>query len=397
MIHIKEKQDCCGCEVCSQACPKNAISMNIDSQGFLYPKIDKTCCIDCHICEKVCPQLQIIEKRIPAYTYAVKNSNENIREKSSSGGVFSLFAEDTIKKGGVVYGAVFDKNWDVVHARIDKLDDIWKLRGSKYVQSRMTGIYQSVKRDLEDGIPVLFSGCHCHVAALLGFLRKKYSNLTTVDVICGGVPSPRIWRDSLEEEISANGKGTTIQNISFRDKRESWRNYHFKIDLSAPKNNGSHNKEIRSISTNIWEHTFMLSWLKQFITRPSCNNCRFRKGRSGSDFTIADYWCIERVHPEFSDDKGVSLLLTYRSDMPSCIKKHSTFIQTDFLDAASGQTCLLRNHLANPFSYAYYFLHDKLGLQLSRTLKVCLKLEEFRSFFHNHYQGIKYRVCRRFS
>lgn len=389
MVNIKSKFDCCGCEACAQTCNRQAITMQQDKQGFLYPKVNHDLCNNCGLCEKVCPLLENPKERIPLHTYALKNRNEETRHLSSSGGIFTILAENTINTGGVVYGAVFDKEWNVIHDRIDTIEGVARLRGSKYVQSRMAGVYVNVKKDLDNGIPVLFSGCHCQIAALLSFLRKKYSNLTTVDVLCGGVPSPRIWREYLDEQVvelsenignntlSSRIDRTFIKEIKFRDKSQGWRNYSFDLRVGLPQNGEDQIEGVHS-SISMSEHPFIQSWLHGFIMRPSCHKCHFRRGRSGSDYTIGDYWGIEKVSPEFSDNKGISMLLAYKNDILSIISNKSDSIETDYSCAADGQLSLLYNKEYVPTSIIFYFLHDKIGLKIAKTLKICLRIESAR-------------------
>ena len=391
MIKLKNKFNCCGCELCAEVCTKQAIKMTEDDRGFLYPKVDNKLCNNCGRCEQVCPMLHVKEARRPEHTYAVKNKDLSIRMVSSSGGVFSIFCKQIINNGGVVYGAVFDTKWNVRHARIEKIEDIHLLRGSKYVQSRMSGIYASVKADLKSGIPVLFSGCHCHIAALHSYLKCSYDNLLTVDVICGGVPSPRIWKEYLAEEIAAhraaNGGSTVslslnytplIKGVRFRDKSNGWRKFCFDLQLAEASADGKRSSVSTSYKTYIWKHVFMLSWLRGFISRPSCHKCRFRRGKSGANYTIADFWCIECSHPEFSDDKGISMLLSYKEKIPSYIANDADFIETSFQDAAQGQECVLNSHPYNPVSKIYFFLHDKCKMALTKTLHYCLIIDDLR-------------------
>ena len=218
MINLKNKQDCCGCSACAQRCPKQCISMTEDEEGFLYPQVDTSKCVDCHLCEKVCPVINQDEARTPLKVYAAKNSDDEIRLKSSSGGIFTLLAEQTIKDGGVVFGARYDKGWNVVHGYTETIEGLAAFRGSKYVQSNIKRSFFEVKRFLESGRKVLFSGTPCHVAGLKLFLRKEYDNLLTLEIACHGVPSPKVWHNYLTELTDLN-KISIIKSINFRDKK----------------------------------------------------------------------------------------------------------------------------------------------------------------------------------
>lgn len=202
MIHITNRQDCCGCAACAQRCPKQCISMKEDAEGFLYPTVDTEVCIDCGLCEKVCPELNSGRERQPQKVYAAINKDEKIRLGSSSGGVFTALAEQTIDEGGVVFGARFDENWEVVHAYTETKEGLTAFRGSKYVQSRIGNAYKDAERFLRNGRKVLFTGTPCLVMGLKLYLGRDYDNLLTVDFLCHGVPSPKAWRLYLKEEVA---------------------------------------------------------------------------------------------------------------------------------------------------------------------------------------------------
>ena len=169
MIRIIDKKDCCGCHACSNVCPKQCISMQLDEEGFLYPIVDTQKCIDCGLCENVCPIINRGKSRSPINVFAAKNNNEEIRIKSSSGGIFTLLAEKIIIEGGVVFGAKFDKNWDVKHGYTETIEGLAAFRGSKYVQSQIEDNYQKAEKFLKQGRKVLFSGTPCQIAGLKCF------------------------------------------------------------------------------------------------------------------------------------------------------------------------------------------------------------------------------------
>lgn len=325
MISITDKKDCCGCSACVQRCPKQCITMHSDEEGFLYPVVDKSACIDCGLCEKICPVINQDEPKKPLKVYAAKNPNEEIRIKSSSGGIFTMLAERTINNGGVVFGARFNENWEVVHSYAESIDDIAAFRGSKYVQSRIGDTYCQTEKFLKDGREVLFSGTPCQIAGLRRFLRKDYKSLITADIVCHGVPSPLVWREYLDSLFSCNKVGgnmvsdslKTISDISFRDKKYGWKKYGFAVRQATDKtcNNSvyrptdkSQNDEI-VLHETLGKNVFMRGFLKDLYLRPSCYSCPAKAGKSGSDITIADFWGIANYHPDFDDDKGCSLIL----------------------------------------------------------------------------------------
>ncbi len=184
MINLAKKEDCCGCNACAQRCPKSCITMQADSEGFLYPQINAQLCNNCGLCEKVCPVINQGNCRKPLKVYAAINKNEYIRIASSSGGVFSALAQKTLSNGGVVFGAAFNKEWGVEHIYIDSTEELKELRGSKYVQSNIGNTYKEAEKFLKQGREVLFSGTPCQIAALKLYLRKEYNNLTTIDIVC---------------------------------------------------------------------------------------------------------------------------------------------------------------------------------------------------------------------
>lgn len=321
MIEIKEKSSCCGCNACGQICPKQCISMKRDEEGFLYPTVDSTTCINCGLCEKVCPILNQSDSKKPIVVYASKNKDENIRLKSSSGGIFTLLAERIISEGGVVFGAKFDQNWNVIHDYTETYDGINAFRGSKYVQSIIGNNYKLAKQFLDDDRKVLFSGTPCQIAGLKKYLRKEYGNLLTVEVVCHGVPSPMIWEDYLNYRIKqfadkqyinspSNDSGLTITDIFFRDKTNGWNKYNFRIRYNIKDSITQHYYQKTEINPARLD-LYMNGFLNNLYIRPSCYQCIAKQGKSNTDISIADYWNVQSVHKRFDDNKGCGLILLY--------------------------------------------------------------------------------------
>lgn len=300
MIDIKNKQDCCGCSACAQRCPKQCITMAEDEEGFLYPQVDTSKCVDCHLCEKVCPVINQDEARTPLNVYAAKNSDDEVRHKSSSGGIFTLLAEQTIKDGGVVFGACWDKDWNVKHDYAECIDDLAKFRSSKYLQSVIGDSYLKAEQFLKASRKVMFTGTPCQIAGLKHFLRKDYDNLLAVEVICHSVPSPGVWQRYLTEKLHMLGwKKSDIRHISFRSKATGWKGYSFMIE----------NKDGNVFSELGRKNAFMRGFLANLYTRPSCQMCPAKQLKSGSDITLGDFWGINSLMPEIDDDKGVSVVI----------------------------------------------------------------------------------------
>ena len=322
MINIQDKHLCCGCEACVNACPKHCISFKEDEEGFRYPQVDQSVCIDCGLCEKVCPVTNQAESHKPIAVYAAKNTNEEELLKSSSGGIFILLAKLILHQGGVVFGAKFDKNWDVIHAYAETEEEAQAFMGSKYVQSQIGNTYSLAKNFLKQGRKVLFSGTPCQIAGLKQFLGKEYDNLLTIDVICHGVPSPKVWQRYIDEIKSnafkkektiyyphALGKSTDVQieSIFFRDKRTGWKEYSFTFSLVEALAEGK--KNTISLSHEYHEDPYMKLFLRDLILRPSCYQCPAKGGKSQSDMTIADFWGVERCYPDLVDERGVGLMV----------------------------------------------------------------------------------------
>lgn len=309
MIKIYKKEDCCGCSACVHICPKHSISFKEDSEGFLYPHVDLKTCVDCGLCEKVCPVLNQNDERLPLQTFAAKHRDDEVRMKSSSGGVFTLLAEQIIDAGGVVFGARFNDKWEVIHDFTDTKEGLAPFRGSKYVQSNIGESYKQVADFLKEGRKVLFTGTPCQVAGLKKYLRKDYDNLLTVDFICHGVPSPMVWRKYLDEEINRqcpNGSKAFLTGVNFRDKCTGWKTFSFVLNFNRVTQEGMREITISSIAK---DNAYMDAFISNMSLRPSCHACPAKSGVSGADITIGDFWGSEIEAADFDDEIGVSLFL----------------------------------------------------------------------------------------
>lgn len=313
MIYIKDKTQCCGCSSCAQRCPKQCITLAQDEEGFLYPQVDTNICIDCGLCEKVCPILTAKQSHEPLKVFAAKNPDDNIRKESSSGGIFTMLAESFIREGGVVFGARWDKDWNVVHDYTETIEGIKVFRGSKYVQSNINGAYQQAEAYLKQGRKVLFSGTPCQIAGLKAFLQKENDNLITVEVACHGVPSPMVWTKYLNEVISTRNI-RSINEINFRNKKYGWNSYHFSIDYI--NHNGKSNTMIHPHGDN----PFYRGFLNHLYIRPSCYACKSKGCASGADITIADFWGIDKLDRALDDNKGYSTLIANTAKGLAAIK-----------------------------------------------------------------------------
>lgn len=294
MIHISDKHNCCGCHACVSVCAHHSITMQADEEGFLYPVVDKETCTDCGLCEKACPVINQGSPRKPLKVYAAKNNDEEIRKQSSSGGIFTLLAEAVIKDGGIVFGAKFDKEWNVVHDWSDTIEGIAAFRGSKYVQSTIGNTYSEAREFLKQGRKVLFSGTPCQIAGLKKFLRKEYDNLLTVDVVCHGVPSPKVWQRYLKD---LNSNNSAITDVCFRSKKRGWKNYSYLIQ----------SQKSVLFDDYAYKSDFLQAFSLNLSIRPSCYICPSKNLKSESDITLADCWGIEKIAED--DNAGFSTIL----------------------------------------------------------------------------------------
>lgn len=296
MITVTDKKNCCGCQSCANICPKQCITMRADGEGFLYPHVDTQTCVNCGLCEKVCPILHKPQTFPVINTLAAKHKDPETKLKSSSGGVFTSLAQAVLKEGGVVFGAAFDAQWNIVHTFIEHTNDLDKLRRSKYVQSDMGKTYAQAKTFLDNERFVFFTGTPCQIAGLRNFLGKPYENLLTADIICHAVPSPSVWQQFLHENFDVG----VVKAINFRDKTTSWTYFY----LSFLTSNGltAHGRKKTlwerlpvkwrgASAAMVFRNLFLLGFLRELINRPSCHACRF-KGLNDrlSDFTLGDLW-----------------------------------------------------------------------------------------------------------
>ena len=294
------KANCVGCYGCYNICPQRAITMKEDTEGFVYPAIQEKKCIKCEACSHVCPVLNPVNNQNDGEpeTYAAINEDWTVRQESSSGGIFQLIAESILRQGGVVFGAGFDNTWEVVHQAAQNTSELAKLRTSKYVQSRIEDTYSNVKKILESGRQALFVGTPCQCIALKRYLNKEYSNLTLVDFICHGVPSPAVWRKYRTWRTC----GKEIERISFRNKNLSWERY---LLVFLIKNTNKY------LAKDLEHDLYLRGFLQNIYLRPSCHQCKFCRKHRLTDVTLADFWGVQEELPEMYDGKGTSLVFIH--------------------------------------------------------------------------------------
>lgn len=316
MINIKDKKKCCGCSACLSICPKKAISFEMDEEGFRYPIVNKKKCIKCNLCEKVCPFLnntcedekkdlsneKIISKKILELKdtigcYVCYNNDYKARNESTSGGFFSVISNYIILKGGYVCGVTYDNNFNICHKMVKKQEDIKQFRGSKYVQSNQDKIYEKIKEKLDKNEMVLYSGTPCQVEGLLNYLQKPYDNLVTVDLVCHGVGSELYW-EKYKKYMECKYK-SKIKSIYFREKTYGYNSSCMAVYFeNGKKSRKGHNHD-----------NYLLPFFKDYILRPSCYNCKVKKIKRKSDFTMGDYWNCDKLPDKFKKANGCTLLL----------------------------------------------------------------------------------------
>lgn len=296
-INITSKEDCCGCTSCANICPKGAITMKEDNEGFLYPVIDEKKCINCGLCQKVCPILNKKKnEKNNQKGYIFQYKDKGIRKESTSGGFFTAIAEFVIENNGVVYGVSLDEQFIAKHERVTKKENLWKFRNSKYVQSDPNITFDLVKRDLDKEKLVLYSGTACQIEGLKKYLKKDFDNLVTVDVICRSVPSPLLWKKYVEEK----NKEKNIDKVYFREKKYG---YKYSNLCMHSKNNAIVYKN--GIDTD----PYLRAFFSNIASRPSCYNCKFKEQFHKADFTIWDCFDVNNYDKSFDDDLGTTRVL----------------------------------------------------------------------------------------
>jgi Coenzyme F420-reducing hydrogenase, beta subunit len=302
MIELyNKKENCCGCTACLNICPKSAIVMKTDQKGFLYPFILKEKCIECGMCKKVCSFQNGYDTssnfEMP-YVYAIKHKDEIVRMNSTSGGAFTAISDFVLKQGGVVFGAAFDNNMNVIHQTAKNSAERDKFKGSKYVQSDLNNIFHEVKELLLDNKYVLFTGTPCQVSGLNSYLGGiRTDRLILCDIVCHGTPSPLLWKEYVSKiSMKYNKK---IISYLFRDKRIGWHG----ANVTAVFD------DFKKITNDIFIKAYSNLYFADFITRECCQNCKYTNLHRPSDITIADFWGIEKSMPDFDDNKGISLVL----------------------------------------------------------------------------------------
>lgn len=302
MINILNDEDLCtGCGACAASCPCDAIGMCADAEGFLRPVIDSDRCCQCGKCQRICPvnhRVTMDDGGYSARAFAAASADDTILAASSSGGIFTLLADYVLQVGGVVFGAVFSDDFKgVSHIAVERRSDLWKLQGSKYVQSELGNCYASVGAFLRDKRLVCFSGTPCQIAGLRAWLGGDDPNLITVGVLCHGVPSPGVWREYLS--AVTHDRKEDLSAMSFRDKSCGWSEFRIKMEFSSG----------RRLLRKQKQDPYFRAFLRNLTLRKSCYRCVYKGTDDCSDFSLGDFWGIRRVDPSLHDNRGVSLVV----------------------------------------------------------------------------------------
>lgn len=311
MIKIDRKEDCCGCGSCYNACPKQCIEMRYDNEGFLYPFVDESNCVECGLCIKSCPiqNKKNADRQFERSAVIVQHKNNEICAQSTAGGAFTGIAEYVIENSGIVFGVEMDHNCYVHHIAVENKQDLYKFRNSKYVQSDVEDTFKQVKKYLENGRLVCYSGTPCQIEGLLNYLNNnEYENLILVDVVCRAVPSPGIWKKYVDMIEEKRGK---IKSVRFRDKTLG---YQYSTMEIKDEKGGVDRGGIES-----------QPWLRMFfsgmIIRPSCTECKFRSMYRRSDFTIWDCFNIYHIDRAFDEDIGTTRVLIHSQKAKDLFEK----------------------------------------------------------------------------
>lgn len=358
MITLKHKKDCSGCAACADICNHDSIIMHPDAEGFEYPIFDISKCIECGLCERVCPIINIPTHNDIEAVLAVKNKNEETRFKSSSGGVFELLAKNTLAQDGIVIGCRLNEDMVAEHVVASNLEELQALLSSKYVQSNTIGIYKKVRKLILEGRKVLFSGVPCQVAALQNFLFKPYANLTTIDVLCHGVPSPRLFKEYVD---SLNRRyGASMTSLSFRYKKKGWK----RLYINSTFANGKEHHLYSGYDS------YMQLFLSDRLQRQSCFCCPYNMLHRPGDISLGDFWGIGNVYPEKDDNKGISMVLINNSKgklMWQSIETETSYFTSDIDTAIAGNKVLVQHLPSDKARMQFYHDYVNLGYDAAIT------------------------------
>lgn len=354
--------NCSSCGACANVCARGAIAMKLDGEGFFRPVVDSVKCVQCGACERACPWTKDVKNPNVCSenprTLAAYALDDTIRMKSSSGGIFTALAEKMLDDGGVVVGVAQLDKTRFGHIVVDSKADLDKLRGSKYVQADADLVYREVRSLLKNGRKVLFSGTPCQVAALYSVLgEKEFADLFTVDIVCHGTPSVKVFEKYIGE--IEKDKSALVKSSRFRDKRNGWRLYSMTSSLNTISG------DCFQFSKTLREDKFMKVFLENICLNKSCADCHYGKVPRIADVTLGDYWNIASVHPEMDDDKGTSVVLLNSAHGEKLFSAISEKVRSceSYLDKAiAGNPCIVHSSKQHPKRAEFFVELDSKSL-----------------------------------
>jgi coenzyme F420-reducing hydrogenase beta subunit len=347
VVSREKVPNCTGCAACQNACGLGAIELIADREGFVYPHLDQDKCIGCGKCAKSCPLLNgsFQSDYFQPDVYAAWNRDDEIRVLSTSGGVFSALAKAVINQGGYVAGAFYDEGFHICHGVISNMDEIPRLRQSKYAQSWIGDTYKTVRELLKSGKMVMFCGTPCQSAGLQQFLGKKYEKLYCCDFICRGVVSPKVYENFLQD--MKPDQNVQLTTVHFKNKDFGWNRFSTKLTFE----DGSTYHKDRG------EDYYMRGYLQHNLyLRPSCHQCKYKTLPRVSDISLGDFWGISNYDPTLDNEKGTSVILVNSTKGRSLLALAQGLLvvhQRSIEEVLAGNSCLL--HVAAPGKYREYF------------------------------------------
>ncbi|MCM1495269.1 MAG: Coenzyme F420 hydrogenase/dehydrogenase, beta subunit C-terminal domain [Bacteroides sp.] len=302
-------EECVGCSACKNICPVDCIEMMYNEEGYFVPFIDETKCIHCDACKKVCPMQEAYQPdKEMQQAYLFIHCQEYYRNLSSSGGFFKALSDVVLEDNGVVFGAYLTEDFLVRHGYVEQKEDIFRLMGSKYVQSEMGDSYKQAKEFLEQGRWVLFSGTPCQIGGLYSFLGKEYDNLTTVELFCAGIPSQYSWKSYLKDYHG----NEEIRYVQFRYKGQGWWQTGLRFQYL---------KDDYYFSSRSRLDPYMAAFSNTVNLNETCYHCKFKGEKKNADFSIGDAWNINRIRVNMDDDRGITIVLINSEKGLKIIKK----------------------------------------------------------------------------
>ena len=382
MISIKEKTDCCGCTACMNICPKNAIEMKPDFEGFLYPDVNTDICVNCGLCEKVCPvKSKVSLEEENTLGYIVRNKDLDIVKDSTSGGAFSVFAKHVFENGGIVYGAGYDADMNVVCKKATNMAELAEMRGSKFVQSNLDRVFSEIKEQLNKGVFVMFTGTPCQVSGLISYIGKKPDNLLCIDFVCRGVPSPKLWRNYLN--MMQKRYKSKVVAVKFKNKTYGYHATTMKVDFANGKTwYGSGRID-----------PMMKAFVKEMASRPSCGDCHFKGIQRPSDITMFDCYEFAAITGKKDDDMGYTSLFIHSCkgiDIFDKVRKEFLVIDVAVDDLVTENGIMVCNS-AKPSDRRTAFYDASNRLPIDEAMNVVLPIEK-KDYFIEKCKSTLYRL-----